>query len=70
MAFRIPNRQDEQRICPWHIIVKALNIYQVEHMPAARETPAHKQGKPIRIKAGALAGTLKPEGLRILYFGV
>ena len=27
-------------------------------MPAARETPAHKQGKPIRIKAGRTQNTV------------
>lgn len=28
-------------------------------MPDARETPDHRQDKPIRVKAGVLAGTLK-----------
>lgn len=26
-AFRFPNRQNEKRTGPWHLTVKALNIY-------------------------------------------
>ena len=57
-AQRTPNRQDNRRKFPQHIIVKTLTI-QNNNKKVQRKTQVTYKGKPIRIRVDFSMGTLK-----------
>jgi hypothetical protein len=59
-ASRTPNRPDQNRSTPWHIIIKTTNTETRERIPkSVRETYITYKGKPIKTTAHFSTETLK-----------
>jgi hypothetical protein len=69
-ASRTPNRLDQNRVFPWHIIIKTISTENRERILKARREKKQitYKGKPIKIIADFSMETLK-EGHGVRYFG-
>jgi hypothetical protein len=67
---RTPNRQDQNTISPWHIIVKTLSTENKERLfkVAKDKCQVIYKGKPNRIAADFSRDTLEKEGMEWRHF--
>jgi hypothetical protein len=69
-ASRTPNRLDQDRTSPWHIIIKTTSTETTETiLKTVREKKQITyKSKPIKITADFSMKTLKAKGHRMKYF--